>query len=228
MNNKKPVLRLQNIAPQKKYMDISKIKAVVFDCDGVMFDTAAANKKYYDEVLAIFDKPGLTEDQFVNVHMMTVTEAIEYLFPEMDDLSTVYDCLKTIGYHKFIKYMTMEKGLKELLITLNDSGYIRGIGTNRTNTMEKVLKDFDLESYFEVVVTAATVKKPKPDPEQLLLIMEKFNLKPDEILFVGDSDYDRQAAFNAKVWFAAFKNSELKADFNVESMDEIAGILQIN
>ena len=209
-------------------MDILKIKAVVFDCDGVMFDTALANRKYYDEVLNAFEKPALNEEQFVNVHMMTVAEAISYLFPEMADLSSVYDRLKHIGYHKFIDYMIMEEGLKELLVKLNQKGYIRGIGTNRTNTMEKVLEDFDLENYFEVVVTAATVKKPKPDPEQLLLIMEKCDLKPFEILFIGDSDYDRQAAVNAKVWFAAFKNPGLKADFNVDSMDEIARILQIN
>ncbi|MBC8439577.1 MAG: HAD family hydrolase [Deltaproteobacteria bacterium] len=209
-------------------MDILKIKAVVFDCDGVMFDTAVANRKYYDEVLKRFDKPALNEEQFVNIHMMTVINAIDYLFPEIDDLSTVYDSLKNIGYKKFIKHMRMEEGLKELLIKLKDNGYIRGIATNRTNTMEKVLKDFHLEDYFEVVVTAAKVEKPKPDPEQLLLIMEKFELKPDEILFIGDSDYDRQAAVSAKVRFAAFKNSELKADFNVESMDEIVTILQIN
>ena len=70
-------------------MDILKIKAVVFDCDGVMFDTALANRKYYDEVLAAFNKPVLNEEQFINVHMMTVKEAIEYLFPEIRDLSRV-------------------------------------------------------------------------------------------------------------------------------------------
>ena len=209
-------------------MDILKIKAVVFDCDGVMFDTAVANRKYYDEVLQSFDKPALNDEQFINIHMMTVNKAIGYLFPEMGDLSIVYDYLKNIGYHKFIQDMVMEKGLKELLIKLKDNGYIRGIATNRTNTMERVLEDFHLEDYFEAVVTAAMVKKPKPDPEQLLLIMERFELKPDEILFIGDSDYDRQAAASAKVGFAAFKNSKLKADFNVDSMDEIARILQIN
>jgi HAD superfamily hydrolase (TIGR01509 family) len=146
----------------------------------------------------------------------------------MEDLTRVYDCLKHIGYPKFIRYMTMEKGLKELLISLKNKGYIRGIGTNRTNTMEKVLEDFHLEDYFEVVVTAQTVKNPKPDPEQLLLIMKKFNLKPVEILFIGDSEYDQQAAVRAKVWFAAFKNPALPADVNVNSMDEIAKILQIN
>ena len=96
-------------------MNIKKIKAVVIDCDGVMFDTALANRKFYDEILERFGKPALDDEQFVNVHMMTVTEAIGYLFPEKDDLSEVYQCLKTIGYHKFIKYMKMETGLKTLV-----------------------------------------------------------------------------------------------------------------
>ncbi len=208
-------------------MDILKIKAVVFDCDGVMFDTALANRKYYNEVLTFFQKPELNEEQFINVHMMTVKEAIEYLFSEMDDFSKIYECLSHIGYHKFIDYMVMEEGLKELLTGLKNKGYIRGIATNRTNTMEKVLEDFHLQDSFEVVVTAATVKNPKPDPEQLLLIMEKYQLKPDEILFIGDSEYDRQAAIAAKVWFAAFKSPGLKADVNVMSMAEIEGILQL-
>ena len=209
-------------------MDISKIKAVVFDCDGVMFDTAQANRKYYDEVLDAFGKSPLNKEQFTNVHMMTVKAAIEYLFDDMDDHTPVYERLQGIGYHKFIPYMVMEKGLVELLENLKKNGFIRGIGTNRTNTMEKVLDDFNLDAYFEVVITAAKVKKPKPDPEQLLVIMEKFSLSPEQLLFIGDSDYDRLAARSAKVWFAAFKNPDLEADWNVDSMDEIAGILQIN
>jgi len=209
-------------------MDILKIKAVVFDCDGVMFDTAVANRKYYDEVLEKFSKPPLTDEQFVMVHMMTVKAAIEYLFPETKDLTDVYDCLKNIGYHKFIKYMVMESGLKDLLSTLKKNQLLRGGATNRTNTMEKVLKDYDLEDDFEVVITAAKVKKPKPDPEQLNVIKDRFNLKSREIVFVGDSEYDQMASQGADTWFIAFKNKDLTADFNVESMEEIAGILEIN
>jgi phosphoglycolate phosphatase len=209
-------------------MNISKIKAVIFDCDGVMFDTAVANRKYYDEVLQKFNKPKLNDVQFTNIHMMTVKAAIEYLFFEMDDLSEVYACLKNIGYHKFIDYMIMEKGFEDLLIKLKNRGYLIGIATNRTDTMEKILKDFHLDSYFDVVMTAAKVKMPKPDPEQLTLIMEYLKLFPDEILFVGDSEYDGQAATAAKVGFAAFKNSGMKADFSVDSMEGIARILHIN
>jgi len=209
-------------------MDVSKIKAIVFDCDGVMFDIAVANRKYYEEVLNEFNKPQLTDEQFTNIHMMTVKAAIEYLFSEMADISKVYDCLKNIGYHKFIEYMRMEKGFEKLLGLLKDNGYIIGIATNRTDTMENILKYFNLEKYFDIVMTAAKVKNPKPDPEQLLIIMEKFQLNPDELFFIGDSQYDGQAAERAKVRFAAFKNSDMKADFNVDSMDEIARILHIN
>ena len=209
-------------------MDILKIKAVVFDCDGVMFDTAFANRKYYDEVLHKFNKPDLTDEQFINIHMMTVKAAIGYLFPEMDDLSDVYHCLQNIGYHKFIKYMEMEEGFETLLGKLKDKGYIIGIATNRTDTMENILNDFHIKDYFDIVMTAAKVKNPKPDPEQLLNIMEQFKLNPDELFFIGDSLFDGEAANAANVKFAAFKNREMKADFNVNSMDELARILKIN
>ena len=209
-------------------MDIKKIKAVIFDCDGVMFDTAVANRKYYDEILQKFNKPKLDDVQFTNIHMMTVKAAIEYLFPGMDDLSPVYACLKTIGYHKFIDDMIMEKGFENLLIKLKNRGYCIGIATNRTDTMGKILKDYHIENYFDIVMTAAKVKIPKPDPEQLTLIMEILKLNPDEILFIGDSEYDCQAAAAARVGFAAFKNSGMKADFYVNSMEEIGGILHIN
>jgi len=209
-------------------MDISKIKAVVFDCDGVLFDTALANRKFYDEVLGFFDKPPLTDTQFVNVHMMTVLAAVQYLFPEKEDYKEVFSCLKQIGYAKFIPHMKMEEGLVRLLKNLKEKGLIRGIATNRTNTMEQVLKDNDLESYFEMVVTAADVANPKPDPEQLLKIMEAFHLTPGEVIFIGDSEYDQQAARSAGTWFVAFKQPELEADIHVTAMADILGILKTN
>ncbi|THB74426.1 MAG: HAD family hydrolase [Desulfobacteraceae bacterium] len=203
-------------------MNKQKIKAVIFDCDGVMFDTAQANRSYYNEVLTHFNQPELTDEQFEKVHKATVTEAIDYLLPGIEDKSVVFDYLKQAGYHRFVKYMKMESGLIELLMALNAHGYIRGIGTNRTNTMPKVLKDFELEPYFEMVVTAADVEHPKPHPEQLHKIMERFDLEPDEVMFVGDSDYDEQAAKGAGTWFVAFKSPALDAHLHVQSMDEIA------
>ncbi|WP_022667978.1 HAD family hydrolase [Desulfospira joergensenii] len=209
-------------------MNISKIKAVVFDCDGVLFDTGLANRKFYDEVLDRFDKPGLTREQFKNVHMMTVGAAVEYLFPELEDLTPVYTCLKQIGYHKFIPDMKMEDGLVSLLEKIKKRGWVRGIATNRTDTMEKVLKEFHLDPYFDIVVTARDVDKAKPHPDELIKIMDHYDLSPHEMVFLGDSDFDRQAARRAGTWFIAFRQSSLDADVHVDSMDGLGDVLRLN
>lgn len=209
-------------------MDISKLKAVVFDCDGVLFDTARSNRKFYDEILAAFGKPNLTQEQFVMVHMMTVGAAIEYLFPDFEDPGPVYEKIKEIGYAKFIPYMEMEKGLPKLLEQIQKRGWIRAIATNRTNTMESVLVDNNMTRDFEMVVTAADVDHPKPAPDQLKKIMAAYGFSPEEIIFVGDSEYDQRAAYSAGTWFIAFKQSGLDAHFHVRSMSEIGKLLRIN
>ncbi len=209
-------------------MKTKKIKAVIFDCDGVMFDTADANRRYYNEVLAEFGKPALNDDQFEKVHMYTVQQALEFLFPEREDLEEVYRCLKGIGYQKFIEYMRMAPGLRELIGALRANRYIVGVATNRTDTMEKVLRENDLLTEFDIVVTAADVENPKPAPDQLQKIMGRFGLRPEEIFFVGDSEFDMLAAENAGAVFGAFSNPDLRADHHVEKMEEIGKILQIN
>ena len=209
-------------------LNLNNIKAVIFDCDGVMFDTAEANRKFYNELLEYFGKPVLTDEQFIKVHMFTVAEALKFIFPEMENLDPVYKRLKEIGYNKFIKFMRMEKGFLKLLNQLKSNGFIRGVATNRTNTMEKVLTDFNLKDEFDMVVTASDVEFPKPAPDQLIKIMDHFSIKKDEILFIGDSEYDQLAASKAGTIFAAFKNPALKADFHFENMHEIGELLSIN
>ncbi len=208
-------------------MNFARIKAVVFDCDGVMFDTAMANRKFYDQVLAHFKKPPLTDAQFVQVHMMTVAEAVSFLFPEMPDVVPVFRCVKQIGAHNFIQYMEMAEGLVDLLNDLGTHGYIRAVATNRTDTMGRVLADFDLAGLFDMVMTAADVTHPKPHPEQLEKIMARFSLTPEQVLFIGDSIYDQQAGRAAGTMFVAFRQPRLDADLHVNAMAQIATALGI-
>ncbi len=207
-------------------MKTKDIKAVVFDCDGVMFDTADGNRIYYNTILKHFGKPELTDEQFIKVHMFTVNQALKYLFPEMKSLDQVYDLMKGIGYEKFIKYMKIEPGLKDLLSNLKQNGYAIAVATNRTNTMLAVLETFSLEGEFDMVVTALDVEKPKPSPDQLIKIQTELSVKPNQILFIGDSEYDQLASSRAGTWFVAFKNPNLDADFYVDTMLEIEDILK--
>ncbi len=93
--------------------------------------------------------------------------------------------------------------------------------------MSALLAANDLTELFDFVVTAFDVAKPKPHPDQLNLIMEHFQVSADEILYVGDSGVDEEAAESTGVIFAAFGNSKLKADYHINSLAEINTILGI-
>ena len=59
----------------------------------------------------------------------------------------------------------------ETLSTIKSKGVMTAISTNRTNSMPYIMERFELEPYFDMVVTALDVERPKPDPESVNLIL---------------------------------------------------------
>jgi HAD superfamily hydrolase (TIGR01509 family) len=207
-----------------KEIDHEEVKAVVFDCDGVMFDTVKANTAYYDHILRHFGKHDMTPEQFSYVHMHTVDEALAYLFDDAAQLVQARDFRKQMSYLPFLQFMEIEPGLKPLLRRLKPR-YHTAVATNRTDTMNRVLRSHGLEDAFDLVVTALDVINPKPHPDQLNKILDHFALAPDQTIFIGDSELDAAAARAAGVSFVAYANRMLAADFHIERLDQVEDIL---
>ncbi len=205
---------------------MNNIKVVAFDCDGVLFDTKKANMAYYNRVLNQFGMPDMTKEQFDFTHMHTVDQSLAYLFDDKATLEAAQTFRKNISYIPFLKFMEIEPHLKPLLKKLRPD-FKTAIATNRTDTMDRVLIEHDLTEFFDFVVTASDVKRPKPDPEPLVKIIEYFGLKPQHMIYVGDSKLDESAAKSAGVVMVAYKNRSLSADFHIESLKEIEDILSI-
>jgi HAD superfamily hydrolase (TIGR01549 family) len=203
---------------------MKNIKVVVFDCDGVMFDTTKANMSYYNAILNHFGRPAMTPEQFAYSHMHTADEALAYLFENKESLAAAQAYRKTMSYLPFLKYMEIEPYLKPLLHKLR-AQYKTAIATNRTDTMNRVLMEYGLEEYFDLVVTANDSKNPKPHPDQLINIMEHFKVDSRHVIYVGDSKLDEMAAKAAGVRFVAYGNGTLSADFHIKSLKEVEDIL---
>ena len=200
------------------------IKAVVFDCDGVMFDSAEANRRYYDEVLAHFGRPPMNEQEFAYAHMHTALETLEYLLGSGPRLKEALGVAKKLTYFPFVRLMRMEPYLMHLLTWLKPN-YRLAIATNRTNTMDAVIAEHGLTGLFDLVVSSQDVKIPKPDPAQLYKIMETFSLSGEQLAYLGDSVVDEQAAIKAGVRFVAVGNPALKADVHIKTLVEMEDIL---
>ena len=174
-------------------MSHSKFKAVIFDCDGVMFDTAKANMAYYNQILNHFGKPGMTPEQFAYTHMHTVDESLAHLFISPADLEAAGAFRKEMSYRPFLRLMEMEPDLVSLIDYLRPV-FRTAIATNRTDTMQSVLESNGLTAAFDLVVTALDVAKPKPFPDQLVKILSHFELEPEQAVYIGDSEVDATAA----------------------------------
>jgi len=199
---------------------------VAFDCDGVLFDTEQANRIYYSNILQHFGRPAVTDEQFAFVHMHTIFESLAYLFPDEKTLAAVHVFRKTMDYQQYLGYLTVEPHLVSLLEKLKPQ-FKTAIATNRTDTMNRLLAKFDLDGYFDLVVTASDVERPKPHPDALLKISDYFNIRPDQVIYIGDSRLDELAARAAGMPLVAYRNPELSAEYYVNGLNEIEGLLEV-
>ncbi|MGA2466870.1 MAG: HAD-IA family hydrolase [Thermodesulfobacteriota bacterium] len=203
-----------------------KINCVIYDCDGVLFDSFEANTRLYNDLCAKLGREPLREEEMTFVHSHTVYEAIPFLFGGEGELSKkALETLRQTDWREYVAYLKMEPFLLQTLNLLKAMGISRAINTNRTTSMKHIMERFHLWPFFDMVVTALDVKNPKPHPESIEKIIQKFNLKKEEAVFVGDSEVDQQAAKSSGIKFIAYKNKEISNDAFIESHLDLLNFL---
>jgi HAD superfamily hydrolase (TIGR01549 family) len=208
----------------RRFKIMKKEKAVIFDCDGVMFDSRKANINFYNYILAKFGLPPMTKEKIDFVHMHTADESICHIFKDTPYIEQALEFRNQVDYRPFINDMIIEAGLKELLEELKPQ-FGLAVATNRSNTIGKVIEANKLEGIFDIIVSSLDVKNPKPDPESVIKILKFFDIEPLKSFYVGDSLVDQHTARAAGVVFISYKNKDLEADHYVYSMTEISDLL---
>lgn len=202
--------------------DNTMLKTIIFDCDGVMFDSKNANREYYNALLNNFGKPHMDQAELDYVHIHNVYDSVRHIFrhyPEINE-DEIHRFRKENSYLPYLKYMDMEKDLLEFL-EITSKRFNLAIATNRTDTMIPLLNEYAIDHYFGKVMTPDNSRKPKPAPDPLLEIIEYFDCEVEEAIYIGDSTIDEETADGCNMQFIAFKNQLLSADFYVNNFLEI-------
>ena len=174
-------------------------KHLIFDIDGTLVDNEKVVIATWQEtILQLFGKHYETSDLNFVLGIPGVT-TMERLGAEHPQEAFV------VWGQNFIKHkaeIELFPHIENTIAALKSKGLDLGLVTSRTH--DELNNDFALGEIignFDTIICVTDAPRPKPNPDPLLVYMERCGLSPDEVLYIGDSDYDYHCAKNAKVDF---------------------------
>jgi len=204
---------------------MNDIRGIIYDCDGVLFESRRANLAYYNAILTHFDEPPVEDSDHVRAHLCH-TAASPHVFSQLlgeERTPQALSLAADLDYRQFIPFMTPEPGMQKALSKLSAS-YPLAVATNRGYSMPSILEHFGLSCYFSAVVTSRDVARPKPAPDMLHEAAKRLDYAPHELLFVGDSELDQAAAREAGMPFAIYRGY-LQADVQLGHHQDLVDLL---
>jgi HAD superfamily hydrolase (TIGR01549 family) len=202
-----------------------EFKALIYDFDGVIVDSLEANEFYYNRLLRHFGLPPVRAEQKEIIQTRTSQEVIELLFDNHSLIEEARVFEKKMNNDEIIPMIQLEPYIRETLEGLKDR-YRTAIATNRGKSLPLVLEFHNLGQYFELTISSSQVQHPKPHPEYLEIILQKFSLSPNQALYIGDAEVDARLASAAGVHFVAYKNQDLPAWAHLNDHRDIWSILE--
>ena len=118
-------------------------------------------------------------------------------------------------------HVHLYKNTIETLQKLKDDGYKIGLISNTLPNTRYVLKRFDLEKYFDTIILSPEVGLSKPDKRIYEIAINNLNLKPQELLFIGD-EYQADVQGPRSVGIKSFLiNRKYHSENNIQNLDGV-------
>lgn len=166
------------------------IQGVLFDMDGLMFDTEPLWGASWQPALARFGltyKDGLDEDARGTAGENLRAVVRRYYGPDcpVEGILAAFD---EIAHQKFLEPVPKKPGLDALLAWLDGQGIPMGVVSSSSEAViRRNLDNWRLGRYFRVIVAGEMVARSKPAPDAFLLGAERLGVPPARCLVLEDS-----------------------------------------
>lgn len=178
------------------------IKAVVIDLDGTLLHTAPDLAEAANRMLAEMQLPAIDEvllQTFIGNGVAKLIRRVLMRDMDAEPDAQLFAQARPIYEKHYAEVVSLNSrpysGVVEGLNMLKQVGFRLACITNKAEKFTlPLLKDTGLYDYFELILSGDTLPKKKPDPLPLLYACEKFGVTPDQMLLIGDSLNDTQAA----------------------------------
>ena len=206
---------------------------LAFDFDGTLVDTEEAVFHTFNHALQQCGCPRVRREWLGGVIGMPLEQMFRKALPSTStvaprDLVRVYRALFDVHGTPLV---TPRAGAHELLHYLEKNKIRRSIVSNRgKNSLRALVKHLGWHERFETVLSAEEVQAAKPAPDVVLLALELSALDASEVMMVGDSIWDIEAAHGAGVRSVAIEggahgSKRLSAASPTHQFEQLFGLL---
>jgi phosphoglycolate phosphatase len=174
---------------------------VIFDADGVLFESAESNMAYYNAIFAEIGEPPLSPDEERACIFLAAMQVFELRAREdAAKLVRMREVARTIDFAPFFALLRPALELRPFLLELKRR-YRVALATNRSATTHGLIEHLGLNGVFDAVASARDNVRPKPAPDIVSLCLERAGVAPERAVYVGDSQIDAEAASGAGAHF---------------------------
>ena len=178
---------------------MNKIKAILFDMDGVLIEAKDWHYEAMNRALGLFGMEISRYDHLVTYDGLPSTRKLQMLSLERDlptmlhqfintmkqkyTMEIVYSKCKPVFYHEYA------------LAKLQTDGYRMAVCSNSVRaSIEVMMERANLQKYLDFIMSAQDVCNGKPDPEIYCASISRLELKPEECLILEDNENGIKAA----------------------------------
>ncbi len=179
----------------QKIRESQNIVAILFDLDGVLINSFYFWFHLFNATLRHFDHAPISLKTFKQQWGKSTEEDVRKFMPER----TVKQ-VKSFFYsrmHCYARYLKINPQAGRVLKILSKNYKLACVSNSHTKIMHWQMRMSRLNKYFEVVISADDVKRPKPAPDMLLKACRKLKVSPAQSVYIGDTKTDIRAGKSA-------------------------------
>lgn len=205
---------------------------VLFDLDGTLADTVPLILRCYRHTMETHLGEALPDERWLATIGIPLAVQLEEFARSPAEATAMRETYMAFQRTVYDSMVCAFDGARDVLGELGSRGARLGVVTSKGREMAlRTLESCGVSELVEVLVTPEDVARGKPDPEPVLLALERLGLadRGHEVVFVGDSPFDLRAGRAAGVRTAAalwgpFSRSALEPespDWYLERLDEV-------
>lgn len=181
---------------------MSKIRAVLFDLDGVLIDATEWHYEALNRALALFGFTISRYEHLTTYNGLPTRKKLEMMTVEKGlprGLHTILNNIKQKYTREEILRKCAPTFEKEFMIRqLKREGFLLAVCSNSIrDSLELMLRASGLLEFFDTLVSNEDVAHPKPHPEMYLAACRKLGIEPKQAVIVEDAEHGAEAARRA-------------------------------